>query len=124
MSTRQEKAGYTYTSILTNWAIHIAPLSDRDRVAFSELRPGLMPAVLTGQVVDDKAERFPSGSAMMTSLLVGFDFQSMSCISASGSTYQLVGRGDIQRSGIPSDYSQAVGETILRNRDVLSITGE
>ena len=115
----QAKKHTTPTGILQHWTIHITPLSTESRQNFIALRPGLIPAVCSGQVVVDNQDRFDAGTAMMTSLLMGFDIQSMSCRTASGSVYQLTGRGDIQYQGIPTDYSEAVGQAILKNQGIL-----
>ncbi len=108
------------TGVLRNWTLHVQSLNDEERERFELERPYCIPAVITGEVIEDYDRRFSPGDAMRTNLLHSFDLQRMTAITSSGSIYKLQGRGDILHDGVPTDYAQAVGETILRLAGVLS----
>lgn len=100
------------TGIIENWCIWIAPADEAWRDEYEKQRPGEWAALVTGQIIEDSRLRWPPGTAMRSSALVGFDFQNMQCITQN-SVYLLRGPGLIA-TGVPNDYAQAVGQTMLQ----------
>ena len=100
------------TGIIENWCVWIAPEDPTWRIEYERERPGEWAAIVTGQVIEDSRMRWPSGTAMRSTALVGFDFQNMQCVTQN-SVYLLRGPGLIA-TGIPHDYAEAVGKTILQ----------
>lgn len=99
------------SGIVECWKIHIFPREMLQQEGV-ELGVGAFPAVMTGQVVIDYKGRFPAGSAMRSSRLVGFDLQNMT-IHTLYSQYQLKGLGFFTNR-LPGSYDLEVGQTIIQ----------
>jgi hypothetical protein len=73
--------------------------------------PGFKAEYFTGQVVEDKLNRWRVGDAMQSSLIVNFDENTM-LVETENTVYQLLGPGRIS-SARPAVYDTEVGKTIL-----------
>jgi hypothetical protein len=65
----------------------------------------------TGEVLEDKLDRWRSGDAMRSSLIVKFDENTL-LVETENTLYQLVGPGRISNSR-PKNYASEVSKTIL-----------
>ncbi|MEH6628500.1 MAG: hypothetical protein V7739_18835 [Motiliproteus sp.] len=88
------------TGILKNWCIHrvdLSTLAPKVAMAINNLcdEEGCRPLIAYGEVVMDFKGRFPPGTAIHTSNLIGLNLESMT-LKTLNSTYQLQGPGLIQ----------------------------
>lgn len=65
----------------------------------------------TGEVLEDKLDRWRSGDAMRSSLIIKFDENTL-LVETENTVYQLTGPGRISNSR-PKNYASEVGKTIL-----------
>ncbi|MEH6628752.1 MAG: hypothetical protein V7739_20110 [Motiliproteus sp.] len=94
--------------VIEYWTIWTAELCDKQREDFQRQKPGALPQLVTGQVIDDFQGRWRRGDAMRSSLISRIDPEK-GRVYTQNSVYQLSGPG-LHKTGIPRDYAQAVGE--------------
>ena len=99
------------TGILCAWTVHnVRDVMDRMGI-LKDLKNGLLPYIVTAEVVEDFSLRFSSGYTMHTTYLADFDLASMR-IRTQNSIYELQGPGLFTQS-VPKNLEDSVGNTIL-----------
>ncbi len=95
------------------WARHIVTdyASDSQLEKLRAINPNAEVEFFTGEVVEDKLERWRPGDAMRSSLIISFDEKTLA-VETENTLYQLLGPGRVTREK-PKMYWEEVAITIL-----------
>jgi hypothetical protein len=97
---------------IRSWCRHVITQYAPEELLAERLAkdPDFKAEYFTGEVVEDKLDRWRTGDAMRSSLIVKFDEITL-LVETENTIYQLVGPGRISNSR-PKNYASEVGKTI------------